>query len=406
MAPSGEARGRILCLRTVRTGGRRQALRWYQSDGWRAACAACLPIWVGIRVSALCLTLLAPLWQIPLFSTISFPISTLWKQWDEWDTGHFLTIAMHGYPSRLETAFFPLYPLGVRGLTVLLPHSLTCALLLSNVAGLAMLVVLYRLLKEDFCHAIARHTVLLLSLFPTAFFFVAAYNESLFLALILLSFSQMRRGNFWLAGFIGLFASLTRSAGLLLLIPFVYEYWRRGRIRFDVLAMLAIPGGAALFALYCHMHFGDALAFMHAQAYWSRHLAWPWQGMQASFEVLLSRPHRLTFDVLHNVIDLSAGLFIGLLVLLSFVGPYRFKREHRSYALFGLVLLLFPLLEPAWGKEPLQSLSRLVLEVFPAFVVLAQISVKHRIGVLCYVVVSVSLMAFLLSQFLTGHWVV
>jgi Gpi18-like mannosyltransferase len=65
---------------------------------------------------------------------------------------------------------------------------------ISNVAGLVMLMVLYQLVREDFGSEIAERAVLYLAIFPTAFFFAAAYNESLFLCLALLSFYYMRHG--------------------------------------------------------------------------------------------------------------------------------------------------------------------------------------------------------------------
>jgi 4-amino-4-deoxy-L-arabinose transferase-like glycosyltransferase len=57
-----------------------------------------------------------------------------------------------------------------------------------------MLMVPYQLVREDFGSEIAERAVLYLAIFPTAFFFAAAYNESLFLCLALLSFYYMRHG--------------------------------------------------------------------------------------------------------------------------------------------------------------------------------------------------------------------
>jgi len=49
-------------------------------------------------------------------------------------------------------------------------------LVISNVAGLGMLIALYRLVEEDFDSERAYRTALYLSVFPTAFFFSAAYT--------------------------------------------------------------------------------------------------------------------------------------------------------------------------------------------------------------------------------------
>jgi len=49
-------------------------------------------------------------------------------------------------------------------------------------------------------------------------------------------------------------------------------------------------------------------------------------------------------------------------------------------------------------------MSRYMLEIFPAFIMLAAFA-KYRIFHLNYLFVSGTLLFFLLMQFLTGHWV-
>ena len=66
--------------------------------------------------------------------------------------------------------------------------------------------------------------MLYLTLFPSAFFLFAGYTEALFLALAIWCVVVARRGGWWQAGVLGLLASLTRQVGLLLIIPYLYEY--------------------------------------------------------------------------------------------------------------------------------------------------------------------------------------
>src|SRR3989440_11941720 len=243
---------------------------------WFNAIKQILPIYISLHLAFLILTYLSALFMIGNFSTRSLRISTLWRAWYRWDSSHFTAIASNGYSAAWRTAFFPLFPLVERGGAFLTRDPFIAGLIISNLAGLGMLVVLYRLVEEDFDAERAFRTVLYLSVFPTAFFFVAAYNESLFLLLTLLSFYHMRRGNWWLAGFFGLLASLTRSAGIVLFLPFCYEYLRQHqfsiqKVRFAVASSLCIPAGLAIFALYCSYQFHDPLSFSHAQVAWSRH---------------------------------------------------------------------------------------------------------------------------------------
>ncbi len=379
---------------------------------WLQALKNVLPIYLAIHLAFFLLTYLSVLFTLGNFSTRALRISTLLHVWYRWDSGHFTSIATKGYDLPYRTAFFPLYPLLEGGLTFLTRDAFVAGLIISNLAGLGMLTILYRLVAEDFDAERAYRSALYLSIFPTAFFFAAAYNESLFLLLALLSFYCMRHGHWWLAGLAGFLASLTRSAGLLLLVPFIYEYYEYWRqhdfrpraIRIDLLGALGIPAGTGVFALYCLYRFHNALAFSQAQSVWLRHLHGPWHGLLDSF-LIVTRTSILSFNSIHNVIDLSAGLFILALTAFGFIGPWKFPRHLLSYGLYGGAIYLFLVVFPSDGTFPLQSLSRLVLEVFPAFIVLAAIG-KNRQFNLYYLVVSVTLLAFMLLQFLTGGWIV
>ena len=376
---------------------------------WFAALKQILPIYLSIHLAFLILTYVSALFSIGNFSPKTLPISTLWHAWYRWDSGLYTAIASNGYDAAWRTAFFPLFPLLERGVAFLTHDPFIAGLIISNLAGLGMLVVLYRLVQEDFNPEWAFRTVLYFSVFPTAFFFAAAYNESLFLVLTLLSFYHMRRGNWWLAGLFGLLASLTRSAGLVLFLPFCYEYLRQHHfssknIRFDSMSSLGIPAGLAIFALYCYYRFHDLLSFSHALVYWDRHLHGPWHGLIDSFMIILHRG-MLSFDSIHNVLDLSACLFILALLVLCFVGPWKFPRAYWVYGFYAALIYIFILLFPADGSAPLQSYSRFMLEVFPVFIVLAALGKKQWFN-LYYLVLSVSLLSFMLLQFLTGHWIV
>src|SRR5437763_8587494 len=376
---------------------------------WFNAFKQVLPVYILLHLAFLILTYLSALFIIGNFSPRTLRISTLWLAWFRWDSGHFTAIASNGYDAAWRTAFFPLFPLLERGVAFLTHDPFIAGLIIANLAGLAMLVVLYRLVIEDFDAGRAQRTVLYLSVFPTAFFFAAAYNESLFLCLTLFSFYYMRQGHWWLAGLFGFLASLTRSVGIFLLLPFFYEYFRQHNfklraLRFDVLGSIGIPAGLGVFALYCYLRFHDPLAFSHAQGSWLRQLHGPWHGLLDAFLIVIQHG-MLSFDSIHNVIDLSAGLFMLLLVVLCFVGPWRFSRDLWAYSLYAASIYLFTLLVPEAGGFPLASLSRLVLELFPAFIVLAAIG-KNRQFNLYYLTLSGAILAFMLMQFLTGYWIV
>ncbi len=391
--------------------------------GWYGAFKKVLSVYLVIHLAFYALTCLSVLFILKDFSSQSMSLSTVWQAWLQWDTINFRAIAVHGYTTFRLTTFFPLYPLLVRCVMLLIHDPLLAGLLISNLSGLGLLVVLYRLVQEDFNAEHAFRTVLYLSVFPTAFFFAAAYSESLFLFLTVLSFYHMRHSHWWLAGLFGFLASLTRSTGLLLILPFCYEYLRQHNdpagtrfcgvkkilpmlkaMRFDVLSGLLIPAGLVLFALYCYFRFHDPLAFVHAQVFWGRKLSIPGYAILRSIKAISISRGLLSFQALRNILDLGAVLFVSVLVILGLVGPWKFPRSLWMYAIFATACYLFPQFVPFGGLYPLVSMPRFILSVFPAFIVLAAIG-KNRTLDMSYLIISCCLLFFLLIQFLTGHWI-
>lgn len=379
---------------------------------WQPWCSALLhvfPIYVAMHLIFAALTYLAALFHLGEFSGTRLPTASLLHSWFRWDSGQFTAIATKGYDASWHTAFFPLYPLLERAGMVVTHDAFKAGLLISNMALLVAFVVLYRLVQEDFDADTAYRTVLYLAVFPTAFFLAAAYNESCFLVFTLLSFYAMRRGHWWLAGGFGFLAALTRSAGLLLLVPFCYEYLRQyqfhiTKVRFSLLGGAIIPLAPAMFAAYCGFLFHNPLAFVRAQAVWHRQFQAPWQGISNAITAINAHGF-LSFYSIHNVIDLSAVLLMHLLLVLCFLGPYKFPRQHLSYGLYALALLLFISTSAATDATPLVSDARFMLEMFPLFVTMAMIGKRCQLNS-SIVLVSTSLMTFLLLLFLTGHWIV
>jgi hypothetical protein len=377
---------------------------------WLKAMKGILPIYVLTHLIFFAFTYFVTLFLLPNFAANSLPLRTLLMVWNRWDSSQFTAIATGGYAQWWQTAFFPLFPLAIWSLHGIIHDPLVAGLIIANVAGFGMLVVLYRLIEEDFGGELAARSVLYYALFPTAFFFAASYNESLFITFALLSLYQMRRGRWWLAGICGLIAGLTRSSGLLLLLPFCYEYLRQkgfklSAVRFNVLAGGAIPLATGSFMLYCFVRFHDALAFSHAQAVWHRTLDFPfWSIIHTA--LLFFRLEPLSFHAPHNAIDLLLVLFIITLGVLCCVGPWKFSKQERAYVVYSAVFILFGILWPTQDYSPLHAFPRYLLEATPVFIPLARLLHKNVQSQLYFLVISTALLSFLLLQFLTGHWVI
>ncbi|HLZ64117.1 MAG TPA: mannosyltransferase family protein [Ktedonosporobacter sp.] len=395
---------------------------------WKAALAV-LPTFLITRLIFLLLTYFGGvLFTVPNYSTTALTARDVLYSWYRWDAIRFITIATKGYISLDYAAFFPLYPALERTFSsVLHLDILLTGMLISNIVFFGTLIVLYRLVESEFDSATAKRTALYLSIFPTAFFFFAAYNESLFLFFLLLSFYTMRRGLWWLAGLFGGLATLTRSIGLLLVVIFLCEYVRQEwpRLRqswkedeglhilrhfFSLLAVVLIPLGLGVYSFGLYKIFGDPLAFSHAQVNWRENLNFPWVAPFTGLKILATQSP-FTFASPHIIIDLTALLLFLLLLVLTFFGPERFARHQWTFALFGLLALVYALLFPgspgAGGipYDPIPSTQRFVLEIFAGFIMMARLGRRpwfHQ----GYLLLALPLLAFLVFQFITGHWTV
>src|SRR3954451_4946454 len=156
---------------------------------------------------------------------------TLLSPLARWDSAWYLDIAHSGYAGP-NSAFFPLYPVLVRGFAfVSAPGALVVsAYVVSLAALLGALYLMHRLVTLELRSAdVARDAVLLLAVFPGALWFGAPYSESLFLLLSVGAFYAARTDRWAWAGACAALASATRSAGIVLVVPLVILWWRSGR---------------------------------------------------------------------------------------------------------------------------------------------------------------------------------
>ena len=362
------------------------------------------------------LTALFAVTFIPESATANGASDLVGVSW-QWDGEWFFGIITDGYSWNPEAhsnvAFFPLFPMLVRVAAAVLPGSvLTAGVMLNHVVFFAALVAVWFYAEGRAGARVAGRTVLLLSIFPTAFFFSAAYSEPVFLLACAAALTFMHRGNFVLAGIAGMFASAARPAGLLLAIPYLVLVWRSRdgewsrRDWLTKLAPVALVGiGIGLYAVYLGVQFGEPLAFSKAQQAWGREMTFPLLALgRAAVALAASQPHELPFFM--NIVNVTAS--IGALWV-----AVRMWRTDPAGAAFVILALLAYLTYPVgpgsaawdpWQGNSIQSMGRYVATLFPIFVPMARWGAKpERFGALCaaFVVVHVVLGAL----FMRGHYV-
>ena len=313
--------------------------------------------------------------------------------WGRWDSGWFLDIARHGYtdPSH-STAFFPAYPLLVRGVGWLfLGHDLLAGVIVSLAASAVAFVLIWKLGEELLDAGSANRTVLYLALFPTTLFLFAVYSESLYLLLSVGAFLAAVRGRWTWAGVATGFAALTRVSGVMLLPALAVLAWRAADRRGAFLRLgLAVPI-MALWPLYLGLDLGRPFVFLSAQrSGWDRHLsgagplggAWDalvegWRGVR---QLVAGSGHDYFPSPDHGAMY-GAGLNLEQLayaVLLIVLGIYAWRALGAAYGIFVLGSLALPLSDPV-PSLPLLSMPRFALGVFPVFLALGVIGARPRL---------------------------
>jgi hypothetical protein len=333
----------------------------------------------------------------------------VFANWFGWDAGWYVGLAEHGYRELKDYAFFPLLPALIRVADVVLPfHTRFAALVVSGLAMFAAFTVLHRLAGREFGEDVARRSVWYLLAFPTGFFLATSYPSALVVAISAGCLYALRGGHWWAAGALGALASATRPTGLLLILPFGYEYLRvhGPRPRWNVLAGSLFPVGLAVFMAYSSATIGDAFAFRRSQEYWGREFAPPWKAVLDSLDLAVES--RLVRSPV-NLLELGSVLFILAAIALMLVGPWRFGRQRWVYPLYAIAQLVFvisfpPRVPSVGGPEPLLSAGRHVLEIFPAFLLLAVV-LRRDLPERLYTTVGLLVQGALLLHFLRGGWV-
>jgi len=376
-----------------------------------------------------------------------------------WDAAWYLVIAHYGYHPELgvytapRTAFFPLYPLGLRSISWLGVPPVLAGVLLSLAALALALYGIHRLTslelgtraridgkpaRVDRVADAARLAVMLTAFAPMAFFFSAVYSESLYLALSVGLFLSARRGRWMWVGVLGALAGATRSTGLVLALPalmlYVYgpredrpaDFDVRGRsllgrlrpryrLRGDVLWLGLLPVGVVLYGAFLGLSGGDPLAPLHAEGVWGRHFVGPyvgvWDGVKAAFagarQLLSFQSRHVYFPAAAGSPSVAAGHNLMLLAFLiaavpAVVGVLR--RLPLAYGAYVIAALALPLSDPV-SAQPLMSLPRFLLVLFPLTIWLAAWLADRPRARMPAMALSALLMALFVAQFATWHWV-
>lgn len=317
--------------------------------------------------------------------------------WFQYDAGWYLGIVRQGYSyvpgQQSSVAFFPAYPMGVRGVSEVLGDHQVAGQLLSVLSGLVAVVLFARWARRRLPRRSAVLAVAALLLYPYAFFLYGPmYADAFFLLSAVGAFVLLERRWYLAAGVVGAVATAGRPVGVAVAVglvvrtleilaeerrarggdtdpatsdgpdtaaPRTWPGWREvlaalRDVRPRHVGVLASGLGLAGWCTYLWLEFGNPLAFVEVESApgWDQGV-----GPRTWFKIVYLG------TLVKGPYGIAALLTLQALACLCAVLLVR--RVQRlfgwGYAAFAAVVLLIPIL----GTKDFMGTGRYVLVAFP-----------------------------------------
>jgi hypothetical protein len=342
-----------------------------------------------------------------------FPDYPGFNAWPRWDSDWYLHIAREGYyyagpGQQSAVAFFPGYPAVVRAVMGLVRNDIVAGVIVSYLAGATAVVLFHRWCRGAFGARAARIAVLVLVLYPFAYYlFGAVYSDALFLAAVLGAFTLLESGHPWLAGVAGALAVGTRPVGLAVVLglalraleirgvlvggpprffpadddqgdqagvavrhktPLLPRAIRWRRLDWRDAGVLVSVLGLVAFCLLMWRNFGDPFVFkkVYSADGWNR----TWDADTLLKAGFFERMRDVDFGYLH--------IYLGAAALFTVVGvalvPMILRRLGWGYAAYTIVVLAVP----AATSAEFLGMGRYALAAFPCFALVAAVFAGER----------------------------
>ncbi|MBD2177463.1 glycosyltransferase family 39 protein [Pseudanabaena sp. FACHB-1998] len=317
-------------------------------------------------------------------------LNILREIWGKWDTVNYLAIAQNWYQGqgdeRFLIVFYPLYPVTISIFNKIINDYFLSGIIVSNIFLVLSLYYIYKLVLIEFQKKeIAFNTAKYMLLFPLSFFFSIVYTESLFIYLCIMTFYFARKKRWLSAGIMGFFAALTRSQGILLVIPLLieilYEYRdlkyqiksksnhrkRRNLMSLrTIVSLLLIPCGTFTYLLINKLVSGNWLMFLtYQKEHWGQNLGFFTENLKNSFISIFTMNKVMAVNVWIPHIFL---FFMGFGLLI-----YTVNKIRLSYTAFSFFYIIISY-SPTWAL----SAPRYITGMFTLFIMLALLVNEYK----------------------------
>jgi Gpi18-like mannosyltransferase len=243
--------------------------------------------------------------------------------------------------------------------------------IISWVAYVLAMVMLYRLGRTYLPRRAAERAVIFASVFPFAFFYGVVYSEALFLLFTVSAFYGFRTKRWWLGALAGALASATRVNGIMALPALGLLAWQSAgkdaAARKKALAAVAlVPVGLVLYSLYVDTLSGSYFEWTYSIQRWNYSIAGsPITGFVFVISELVARPYQYITTHPTAPYDILNG-FAGLVFILSL--PFVGRRIGAAYVVHMALNLWLPL-----SSGVLEGVGRYCAVLFPFYFVMATV---------------------------------
>lgn len=330
---------------------------------------------------------------------------------------HYFNIITQGYENIGGIqAFFPLYPLLIKTLALIIPLS---PIVIGITVSLLCLYLFLRFSFLDLKEAYSRQTawwwVAIWLSFPVSFFLICFYTESLFLLLLWLTWRAYKKHHFGKLIFFGGLLCATRLVGVVAItaitLDFLYQNWRQQSYRQlafwrQLLGIAAGSWGLLAYQFYLQITFGDPLMFVHVQ---SIHFAGRQTDKLITIPQIIYRYGKMLFSNLPlswKTLAITQEFIFSMLALaLLIIIAIKLWRQKKPqlplmWWLFSVGAFILPTLTGSFASMPRYLLACICL---PAF--LATIFAQKKSWGWAYLLGCWSLLIINLMLFIAGLWV-
>ncbi len=321
-----------------------------------------------------------------------------------WDAQWYLKIADGGYPiywtieydGYSSYAFFPLYPIIVASLNLVIRNVELSAFIMSNILLIANFFSLYYVVSKLYSSKIAQKAVWLLFLFPFSIFYRSYFTEGLFLFLLTWFAYFLIKKQLFIAAIFTSLLFIARPNGSILGIIFFYHLYKAIRNKEISLTMaslyvvlILIP--YSVWHYLCYINTGDPFYWYHIQSLWYSSPS-IFQTIWNNIMRVLTYWHLPLHESSNSKIDTLMVILGGMLLLKS----KRFLKPQLWW--ISLFIWIFPLL-----VKDTMSYSRFQSVSFPLFIYLAYVLKRTH-----FIIVSIIFFILLLLTsifFVNWYWI-